>query len=197
MTDYKNVLGYIAVTIQVLSYLIYFNGLYKGKTKPHAFSWFVWGVINVVAFTAVLTAGGGAGAWTLGVNAILCFIVAGVGYRQGLVKYDLFDWLALAGGILGAVLWGITKQPFLAVILVALSDGLGFVPSFRKAYRLPFEENASSFALGVVNYIIAIFALQTLIVTTWLYPAEIIVVDGALVILILIRRKQLSKIKAV
>src|SRR3989338_2948165 len=191
--EYKLILGALAVILQILSYGIYFLGIYRGKTKPHAFTWFVGGVINVIAFAAMIISGGGAGSWSIGVNTVLCFAVAGVGLYQKAVQYDLSDWLALAGGILGAILWGITKNSLAAVLLVAVSDVIAFVPTFRKAYRLPYEENASSFALGTINYIIALFALQTFTMTTWLYPAEIIVVDAALVILILIRRKKLLK----
>lgn len=193
MTDYKIWLGILAATLQIGSYLVYFFGIYKGKTKPHAFTWFVGSIINVIGFAAVLVAGGGAGAWTLAVNMVLCFAIAVTGLWQGVVIYDLYDWLALSGGILGAVLWALTKNPLSAVILIALSDIISFVPTFRKAYRKPFEENAISFSMGVVVYIISLFALQTLTVTTWLYSAEIILVDAALVAFILLRRKQLKK----
>jgi hypothetical protein len=78
------------------------------------------------------------------------------------------------------------------VILVSLSDGISFIPTFRKAYRLPFEENATSFAVGILYYICAVFALSSFTLTAALYPIVIIVIDGALVLFICIRRKKLS-----
>ena len=194
--EYKTILGLIAVCLQVLSYVVYFYGMYKGKTKPHAFTWFAWGVANVIAFFAIITSGGGAGTWSIGVNAILCFVIAGIGAYQRVVVYDLFDWFALVGGILGAVLWAITDNPLLAVLLISVSDAICFIPTFRKAYRLPYEENATSFAIGVLNYVITLFALETFIFTTWLYPVEIILVDLSLVILILVRRKYIKSEKS-
>lgn len=191
MMDYKVILGYIATALAIASYLPYFYGIYQGKTKPHAFTWFVWGTLNVVAFAAVRIAGGASGAWVLAVNVVACYTIAAVGFWQGRVKYDLTDWLALAGAFLGIILWRLTSNPLYAVILVSLSDAIGSIPIFRKAYRLPFEENITSFAMGVWYYLLAILALDSLTITTWLYPAIVFVLDSALVILVLFRRKRL------
>lgn len=193
MTDYKVYLGYFAVAVEFASYAPYFIGIYRGKTKPHAFTWLVWGLLNVVAFIAVLISGGGAGSLVLAGNAICCLSIAAIGFWQRHVRYDLFDWLALVGAIIGIILWWLTNQPLFAVLLVVLSDGLGSIPIFRKAYRAPFEENVTSFATGLLYYLIALFALQSFTVTTSLYHFAIIVLDGSLIVLILARRGQLTK----
>ena len=195
--EYKIIIGYIAVLIEIISYLFYFVGIWKGKTKPHAFTWLVWGVLNVVAFAAVLVAGGETGAWILGVNALACLTISSIGFYQRHVEYDVYDWLALAGALIGIYLWWLTSNPFYAVLLVCISDGVGSVPIFRKAYRSPFEENVPAFAIGILYYPLAIVALESLTVTTWLYPAFVIILDGALVFLVLARRrKSISSLRA-
>lgn len=190
--EYKILLGYIAVAIEIISYGIYFWSIYKGEAKPHAFTWFVWGVLNVISFPAVLSAGGGAGAWVLGGNAIACLAIAAIGWHQKHVEYDRFDWLALAGGLLGGILWWLTSNPFYAVLLVSLSDGIAFSMTIRKAYRFPFEENYSSFLIGVWYYVLGIMALENYSLTTWLYHAVVIATDIILVAVILIRRKKFT-----
>ena len=192
MIDYKLYLGILAVIIELASYAIYFWGIYKGKTKPHAFTWFVWGTANIVAYLAILFAGGGAGAWVFGVNAICCYLISIIGFKQQHVVYDTYDWLSLFGALLGIFLWFLTRNPLYAVLLISLSDIISIIPTLRKAYNFPFEENASSFAVGIFYYPLSILALGELSLTTWLYPAVIIVLDSTLVILILIRRKKLK-----
>ena len=189
MLEYKIIFGYLAIILQVASYAVYFWGIWKGETKPHAFTWFVGGVINLIAFPAVLISGGGIGSIVLGGNIVGCFITSIIGWRQKSVQYDLYDWLALLGGLLGAFLWWLTDNPLSAVILVSISDIISYIPTFRKAYRLPFEENATAFLIGFINYPIAILALESLTLTTWLYMATIALVDISLVVLILFRRK--------
>ena len=189
--EYKILLGYVAVTVEIISYLIYFVGIFRGKTKPHAFTWLVWGVLNVVAFAAVLISGGEAGSWVLGVNALACLMIAGIGFYQRHVEYDKYDWMALMGAFVGTFLWWLTKNPLYAVVLVSLSDTVGSIPIFRKAYRAPFEENITAFLLGMGYYPLAILALESLTLTTWLYPAVVFLLDGALVVLTFVRRQQL------
>lgn len=188
--EYKILIGYIAIAIQILSYGIYFWSIHKGEAKPHAFTWFVWGILGAIGFPAVLAAGGGAGAWILGMNALACLTIAGIGWQQKRVEYDRVDWLALAGGLFGAFLWWLTSNPFYAVLLITLSDASAFGITIRKAYRFPFEENYSSFLVGIIYYVLGIFALENYNLTTWLYHAVIIVLDLVLVAVILIRRRK-------
>ena len=136
--DYKIFLGSLAVAIELASYLVYFWGIWQGKTKPHAFTWLVWGTLNLVAFAAVFISGGEAGAWVLGANALCCLVIAAIGFAQRHVGYDKYDWLTLCGAFVGIFLWWLTQNPLYAVILVALSDAVGSIPIFRKAYRAPF-----------------------------------------------------------
>src|SRR3989344_4210477 len=108
--EYKILLGYLAVIIELASYTIYFFGIWKGKTKPHAFTWLVWGTLNIVAFIAVLLSGGETGSWVLAVNTIGCFSIAIIGFVQNHVEYDKYDWLALLGAIIGILLWWLTDN---------------------------------------------------------------------------------------
>lgn len=193
MADYKLILGSLATIISIGSYLVYLRGITAGRTKPHAFTWFVWGTINLVGFAAVRNAGGGSGAWILAVNIVACYTIALIGFRQGRVHYDRFDYLALAGALIGMILWQLTDQPLAAVILVSLADLIAYIPSFRKAFGYPWEESALSFALGVLNYAVALFALESYTLSTWFYHATIIAADGAFVMLLLVRRRQLAK----
>lgn len=195
MTDYKIILGYLAMLTAIASYSIYFHGIITGKTKPHAFTWFVWGSLNAIGFAAITVAGGGIGAWVLAINFVLNYAIAGIGFYQRHVKFVLFDWLALTGAILAIIFWWLTSNPLAAVVLISLSDSIGFLPTYRKAYYKPFEENITSFSVGLTYYVLAIFALKTFTITTWLYPVVIIIVDAAFVIMTLVRRSQLAKQK--
>lgn len=192
MTDYKLYIGILAVIIEIISYIIYFWGIHQGKTKPHAFTWFFWGTANVVAYLAILFSGGEAGTWVFGINAICCYLISIIGFRQQHVVYDTYDWWSLFGALFGIFLWFLTRNPLYAVILISLSDVISIIPTLRKAYNFPFEENLFSFSIGILYYPLSILALGSLSLTTWLYPATVIVLDSVLVILILIRRKKLK-----
>jgi hypothetical protein len=49
----------------------YIHSIQQGTTKPHVFSWVIWGSTTFVVFLAQLADKGGAGAWPIGVSGII------------------------------------------------------------------------------------------------------------------------------
>jgi hypothetical protein len=193
MHDYKNLLGALAVIVQLSSYGIYLRGIYIGKIKPHAFTWFAWGTLTSIGFAAQVVSKAGAGSWVMFMNALLCYSIAIIAFRQGHVKYSLFDWIALSGAILGGFLWYVTSNPFFAVILISISDAIGILPTIRKAYYFPNEESIAPWLVGIFTYALSILALNSLVITNWLYPASIMITDFIFVIEVSVRRRSLKQ----
>jgi hypothetical protein len=102
------------------------------------------------------------------------------------------DWLSLLGAGIAIILWIVTKGPLLSVILVTITDALGFAPTFRKSYTKPYEETLITYALSGFKLIIAFFALEKISVITALYPMYLIFANFAFVIMLLVRRNQLA-----
>jgi hypothetical protein len=193
--DYKNILGFLTIAIAIISYSLYFRNIYLGKTKPHAFSWFIWSVLAGIVFVAQVVEKGGAGAWITGFTAIVCFIISVIASFKTSEQFGIFDWLSLTAAVASIILWRFTKNPTLSVILISLTFAWGFLPTFRKAYYKPFEETATTFALNGLKFGISIFALSAFTISTWLYPATLAILNGVFTIFLLILRKQSSKLK--
>ena len=193
VVQYKIILGYAAAILTFLSYVPYFKNIFQGKTKPHIFSWLVWTLITATAFAAQIVKGAGAGAWATGVTAIICLAILIFSFFKGEKNLILFDWIGLVMSLLALISWWITRQPLLAVFLVTIADAIGSLLTFRKGFYKPFEETASTFALNSFKWVIAVFALQSFTVSTWLYPVSLIVTNGAIALMLIVRRKQLTK----
>lgn len=191
--DYKDMLGLLAVIIAFLSYIPYFKDILANKTKPHAFSWLVWGILTGIAFFGQIAGGGGPGAWVTGFTAIICVIIFLFGLTRGRKNIVLIDWLSLLACGIALVLWFITKGPLLSVILITLVDAIAFLPTFRKSYMKPGEETAKTYLLSGFKFVISLFALNSFSVITALYPLSLVLMNWIFVGLLVIRRKQLSK----
>ena len=59
---YKDILSAVAITLTFVAFYPYLRGIVRGTTKPHVFSWIIWGSTTFVVFLAQLQAGGGVGA---------------------------------------------------------------------------------------------------------------------------------------
>ncbi len=190
--DYKALLGVIAVVIGFIGYVPYFRDIYRGKTKPHAFSWLVWGVLTGIAFVGQVVSGGGAGAWVTGFTAIACIIIFILALRKGRKDFPFIDWASLVGAGFALLLWFATDNPLAAVILVSVIDMLGFVPTFRKTFVRPNEETTFTYLMSSLKFVIAMFALQHYSLVTVLYPLSLILTNAAFIALQVTRRKQLG-----
>ena len=179
----------------LVSYIPYIRNMLSGKTKPHAFSWLVWGVLTAVAFVGQVSEGAGPGAWVTGFTAFVSFFIFITALKTGEKDITKSDWLSLIGAGVAMLLWWATSDPLVAVVLITLIDALGFYPTFRKSYSKPYQETAITFAISGLKFIVAIFALENLTPVTWLYPASLVLMNGIFVVMLMIRRKQVGYVE--
>lgn len=185
-------LGALAVVIGIIGYIPYFRDIFKGKTKPHAFSWLIWGILTAIAFAGQVTSNGGYGAWVTGFTAFCCFIIFLIALQKGSKEFPLVDWISLGGAFAGLILWAVTKNPLTAIILVTIVDTIGFIPTFRKSYTRPNEETLATYTLSAIKYIFGIAALSTFSLVNILYPISLVVTNSLFIFMVLIRRSKLQ-----
>jgi len=185
------VIAAVSVVLQLGSFFPYFRDIARGTTKPHAFSWLVWGVLNVITFAAQITHGGGPGAWRTAFTGALLISVFIASLRGGERNIARADWISLAAAAVAMILWRLTNDALTAVLLVTATDVIGSFPTFRKSFHKPFDETALTFALSGFSFLLSIFALDQLSLITAFFPAAITLLDFALVAFLLLRRAQM------
>ncbi len=192
MPDIKIILGILGTVVGLIGYIPYFLDIFKGKTKPHFFSWFIWSILTWIAFFAQIVGNAGPGAWVTGMTAFLCLLVSILAIKRGEKQITKVDWVCFIGAILGILIWIKTNNPLFAVILVTVIDAIAYVPTFRKSYYRPDEETLMEYILAFFKFIISLFALQSFTLITALYPLSLVVTNGLFVIMVIIRKKQIS-----
>lgn len=188
---YKEFLSAVAIALTFIAFVPYIRSILQGKTKPHVFSWVIWGITTFVVFLAQLADGGGAGAWPIGVSSIISLYVAVLAYsRKSDSTITKTDWLFFTLAMSALPFWYLTADPLWAVVILTAVDVMGFGPTVRKAYRYPFEEQLIFFAIFAARNFIAIMALAHYSMTTVLFPAVIAVVCLMLVLMVAYRRRR-------
>lgn len=181
-----------AMVLTFVAFVPYFRSIFAGTTRPHVFSWVVWGTNTSVAFVATLSAGGGAGAWAVGFSAAITLAVAGLAWaRRADVHITRVDWLFFLAGLAALPLWFVASDPLWAIVLVTAVELLGFGPTMRKSWHQPWSEPVSFLAILVARNALVIAALEQRTPTTVLFPAAM---AGACILLIgiLVVRRQSS-----
>ena len=193
MLEYKIIIGSIAGALALFSHLPYFIDVFRGRTKPHLFTWFIWTLILSIGVAVQVVEGAGPGAWATIGDGIACLIVVLLCFSYGEKVITRSDWVSLAFGVLGVVLWALTSEPLWAAVLVTLADAFGFFPTFRKAYMKPHEETPSTFLMVFASYVLALTVFDSYSLTTILYPVYLMLANGSFWLYILVRRHQLKK----
>lgn len=187
---YKETLSLIAIAITLVAFIPYIREIFRGSIRPHIFSWVIWGVTTLLIFLAQLEADGGAGAWPIGVSAGVTIFIAYLAYtKRADVTITRTDWLFFIAALLSLPLWYWTSDPLWAVVLLIAIDVAGFGPTVRKAYQFPYSESLLFFALFALRNTLVILALESLSVTTLLFPAVILVICVFMIALIAYRRR--------
>jgi hypothetical protein len=191
MLTQQELFGGLAVALGLFGYVFYVRGIIQGKVKPHAFTWFVWGLLTTIAFIAQITEGGGPGAWVTGVTALCSFGFALVGLgASSRIFIAKTDWIFFISSLLAIPIWYFSGNPLWAVIIITIIDAVAFAPTFRKAYFHPQTENEWTYALSGIKFVIGLFALESFSWTTALYPASLVVANMAFVAMLLWRQQK-------
>jgi hypothetical protein len=185
----KELLGVLAIVIGLIGYAPYFRTIFSGQTKPHAFTWLVWGILTAIAFGGQLVGKGGSGAWVTGFTAFISFTIFVLALIKGRRDFPFADWLCLGGCAVALALWAVTSDPLIAIVLITLIDMLAFIPTFRKSYSKPYSEPAFTYTLSGLRFLVALFALQKISAVTVLYPASLVFTNGLFVLMLVVLRK--------
>jgi hypothetical protein len=170
--------GIISGVLSALCYVPYVKDILAGTTKPERASWLIWTVLGSIAFFSQLAKGASASLWLTGVQMIgvtIIFLLSlkyGVG---GLVKKDI---LALLAAGVGLILWWLTREAAIALLIVIFIDTIGAVLTVLKAYQHPESETLmtwllagiagffAAFAVGEANFILLSYPLYTAIINS-------------------------------
>lgn len=185
----KEIFGLLSVLLALGRFSTYFWGIFKGTTRPHLFSWLIWGVLMLVAGYAQHVDGAEAGAWATLFAGVACLSVSVIAIWKGEKNITRSDWVFFIAALAAIPAWYFTDNPLWAVIIVSLIDIAAFIPTFRKTWVDPYSEPPFSTSLAAIRGALSIMAIANYSVITLMYPLLLFVLDTSLVLLIIIRRK--------
>ena len=184
--------GIIAGIVTLIAYVPYLRDIFKGTTKPVRATWFIWTVLSGIALTSQLASGG---RWSVVMTAAqmlgttLIFVLS---IKRGYGGLDKQEGISLVVAVLGLALWLVTDKPLLALLCVVVVDAAGSWLTVFKSYKDPGSETLSTWILDCVSSLFALAAIGSLNYTLILYPAYLFIANGAVVVAILLAKRNLS-----
>ena len=184
----KLLLAGVSALFEFGAYATYVRGMFRGHTRPHAYSWLVWTLTQGTALAALWYGGGGWGALGLVVGTILAFSIFLLSFRHGTKNITRGDTVVLAIALGAILVWWKLDSPLAAVLMVTGIDMFGYIPSIRKSIIDPWSETISTWAIFFISDLFSLLALSEYNLLTMTYLTLITAANIVLISVCLIGR---------
>jgi hypothetical protein len=160
----------IATGIAIVAYIPYLIDMFRGKNKPHLYTWISYFLITAIVGYFQVIGGAGVGAIPTIMSAVVNVVILFYCFRFGTKDIVFFDKICLALSIIGVISYGILyNMPLVSLIIVTIAEVVSFIPTFRKTLKDPFSESLPSYYLTLVKLSLILIALQQYNLLTILY----------------------------
>ena len=183
MSELSNIIGIIAAVIALFAYIPYVQGTLSGKTKPNRASWIIWSGVGIIIAASYVSAGATSTIWIPIINAFCITFVAFLSFKYGEGGWTTFDRVCLAASGISLIFWFLSGSPLIALGINILIDAIGALPTIKKTYYKPEEENKVAWAIFFVAYAINLLAIDKWNLEIYSYPMYIFALASIMMLL--------------
>jgi hypothetical protein len=178
----KLLFAIVAGLLAIIGNVPYLLDMFKGKVKPHPYTWFIWSIVSGVTFAGQWIGGAGWALIAFGASEIFTFIIFLFSLKYGFKNIPRQDTWFLLAALLGLIPWIITKDPTWSVIIMVTIDVIAFIPTLKKGWRHAETETPILYGSNVLRHILALFALSSYNTATMFHSIAMIVTNTAMVL---------------
>ncbi|HEY6007963.1 MAG TPA: hypothetical protein VIU40_06520 [Geobacteraceae bacterium] len=153
-----------------------------GNAQPNRVTWLLWGLFPMVIFVAQRAQGVEGISWASFVAGFTPLLILAASFcnKKAYWKSEPRDYYLMAAAITGIILWAITDNPNLALLLSLVADMLASIPTLIKAYRHPNSESWVAYAISTFGFGISLLSVQTYDFENATFVAYVFVLNGTL-----------------
>jgi hypothetical protein len=190
--DWRDALGILSVALAVMAAVIYIAQTLRGDVRPHPLSWFLFGVLSLTGYLVQRDQGARQGSWTLLAMTVICFLFVAVSVARGERTFSRTEWAFVAAAGAVFVLYLFTRDANVAAAMTTAIDALGYGPTFTRGWSFPRKDSVTSFAINGAKFVPSLMAMEPISFATSSYPATLLVLNTAVAIMLLMRRRALA-----
>jgi len=157
----KIIASVIATGIAIVAYIPYLIDMFRGKNKPHLYTWISIFLITAIVAYIQLISGSGVGAIPIILGVFIDAIILFYCFRFGTKDIVFMDKVCLGISIIGVISYLMfISQPIISLAIVTIAEVISFIPTVRKTRNDPYSESLTSYYLIMVKLIFVLIALQ-------------------------------------
>ncbi|PIR40356.1 MAG: hypothetical protein COV33_00150 [Candidatus Zambryskibacteria bacterium CG10_big_fil_rev_8_21_14_0_10_34_34] len=180
MFGFTGTFGIIAGIFSFSAYLFYIVAILKGKTKPSRATWFIWAFIGIILAISYRASGAEDTIWVAVSEAIAPTIIALLTIKYGVGGTEKIDIIAFIGALISLILWWIFGTPVVALVTNLAIDFFAAIPTIKKSWHKPDEEDRFAWTLTQIGNLSNLFAIDKIIFAVIIYPIYTFIIDGVI-----------------
>lgn len=182
----------IASLAMALGGLMYLREMFRGQVRPNRVTWLLWGLAPLIGAVAAWQDEVGWRVWLpvfmIGLGPLLV-VVLSFFTRNGYWQLGWFDYVCGLFALLTLLLWALTRDPLVAIILALISDSLAALPTLRKSWKFPETEAAATYFFTAVASATGLLALERGDFVEWAFPVYLALLNFLIAGVIYFRRQ--------
>ncbi len=180
--------------ITAVAYIPYAKMIWSGKGKPAKATWIIWTFLGLIILSGMAAKG------TLNGQIISTVFgdafIAILALRFGRNGWTLTDKLCLAGAGFAIILWQLTGDATIGILMSLLTLVFGAIPTFQNGWHHPEHENHIAWILFWIGGVIAILAIPRWSLADAAQPITLAFMQNAMIYALFIRsQKNHNRIK--
>ncbi|MBP9853060.1 MAG: hypothetical protein QG629_24 [Patescibacteria group bacterium] len=181
-------LGIAAALLNILGTIPYIRDILRGKTKPERMTWWIWAMLMGVILAAQISEGASwAIIWTA-TTVVLMVAIGVLSIRYGYGRMERRDYIALLLAVTGVILWKITENALVAVMLVVAVDAVAAWLTAVKTWRAPQTETLVSWVASTAAAALNILSAHTFNLVIIAYAVYAFVANAVITSILVSRR---------
>ncbi len=169
----QQTLGAAAALVSFLAGGVYIVDIFRGRVRPHRATWWILGFLNCAIAASYFVSGARTTIWLPLEFGLSFLVIGGLSLKYGDGSWREADTYCLAGAVIGIFAWWFTRSAPVGLAVFVAVDLLGLTPTIMKAYRRPWTENSSAWAVGTVAGFLNVLAIDTWSPEISLYPVYV------------------------
>ena len=183
----KTSIAIIAALLAIAGNVPYLMDVFKGRVKPHAYTWLVWSIVSAITFFGQVAKGAGVGALPTAASEVFTIIIFLASLKYGFRPIAAIDTWFLLLALAGIIPWIVMKDPTVSVITVVTIDVVAFIPTLRKTWMHPTTESPTLYTMNVLRHSLAMFSLQAYNIATTLHSIAMITANTVMTGILILR----------
>jgi hypothetical protein len=178
-------LVFAAAIASLIAAGLYIRAMNKGQARPNRVTWLLWSVAPFIATATEVYSGVTWAVIPVFMTGFAPFLIFCASFfTKAYWKLGKFDYLCGGISVLALILWVVTMEPVLSIVLSIASDAIASIPTLKKAYRNPETESVWPFITGIFNAATALVVAMTWSFTEISFPIYLLAINILLVLVV-------------